>query len=308
MIRQDLIEIESKHRTYNILANYNGYVIDTVQVMANVFKFKNRYPTVKILFPVKIAPIPDILDRLAPHVDGWDISNVEEFKLIQQYDMLVSLCGPSWDAHDIYTITSDNLFLVVDGDAQFEIAKDHSFTTFNRVNEYRISKKQSFFGNFRTDFLNAHIHFSHNSRTVENYNAFLERYNDCEQLNIGGGFHNFDETIQLNNQIIYAEPGQIFFENAVYLACDVIERKKGILVLDKSIYCHLGWSNKHKILADDPYNNTKSILIGPTCSSSDYIGQAEYNGNKVIFSNIPATCLGLNRSFNGIPKANITII
>lgn len=155
---------------------------------------------------------------------------------------------------------------------------------------------------------------------------------EVKYINLGGGLHELTDTEikelcsylskqEKKHQVIF-EPGQYIFKNSGYLTTKILERREFgediLLVTNASKLNHLNWSTPKLLHSGEEASTRKVKIYGPTCYEEDYLGCYEVSeefaahsmneGDILLFSNISSYSANLNRSFNGIDKAEVHIV
>ncbi len=301
---------------------------DLSKLKENIKQIKNKTNDINFLFPVKCCNYFKVLDIIASNDFGFDISNWNEYKIIEKYlnKQFVSVSGPL--SYELSNCEYFNIHIV-----------SNNFSSYKEKNGIRInfnSNDKFTFSRFGVDYKLmdekirnkiTYIHF-HNSdyKKIEKCNNIyeevkniLEYFPNLKILNIGGHLEDLsfeDGIIYLNkirslipnNILLYAELGDFLFKNVGILYSKVIDVRKDeeiqIVTLNFSKMANQRWAYPKYIANSSELNRT--IFYGCSCCETDIYLETTANtlniGDEVKFSNISPYSYQWNTSFNGVEK------
>lgn len=315
-------------------------------VESNVKKFISELPSgCRLLFSVKAFPREDVIDWLAQYVDGFDISNEHEARLVSKWNnKIISVVGPNFNVqkieHEIGR-TPDHIYN--DGNISPNFDLNYGLSIRVKVTDFIKNNVDadlpSRFGAGRLEISNLvkgmdkvgfHFHASSNKlvcrEMFDNFFLFLENldldFNKIKTINIGGGWYTMSVDVlsslilylkSKTNAIIHLEPGHGLFYDAGYAICKVISTVSvdGVhyVTTDISPDLHLKWSTLNMV--DDRHSLTDSFyLSGPTCFEGDIIkvnGDVSRikTGDTLLLNGVCSYSVGWSLSFNGVQQAAI---
>lgn len=94
---------------------------DLLEFKNNIMKIKNQTKNINFLFPVKCCNCSAVLDIVNDNEFGFDISNQNEFKIIEKYlkKQFVSVSGPL--SYELNNSNYDNLHIVSNNLSNFKV-------------------------------------------------------------------------------------------------------------------------------------------------------------------------------------------
>lgn len=294
----------------------------------NIKKIKYKTNDINFLFPVKCCNNSKVLDIIADNGFGFDVSNTNEYRLIEKYlnNQFVSVSGPL--SYELSNCKYHNIHIV-----------SNNFSTFKETNGIRINFNSSdnfSFSRFGVDYKSinedirnniAYVHF-HNSdhkdlEKCQNIYAeikrILEYFPNLKNLNIGGHLEDlsFEDGITYMNTIkslipdnisLYVELGDFVFKNVGVLYSKVVDIREDdntqIVTLNFSKMANQRWAYPKYIVNNKDLVNT--IFYGCSCCETDIYLETKANklsiGDEVKFENISPYSYEWNTSFNGVEK------
>lgn len=309
----------------------NPYVeFNLRELEKNVDELKKSCENIIFIFPVKCCTHYKVLELMNKKLDGFDISNLAEYNLINNFNFknkFISCTGPL-----SYTLINKEYVNVVINNMDFY---DKGLGIRINFNDNRNFEK-SHFGINRLDINNyvknevRYIHF-HNSdkRTIkkceyifEEIKKILEIFPNLTHLNIGGHLEDLtkEEGIEYLNIVreivpskinLIVELGDFLFKNCGTLYTKVVDSKivneKQIIILNFSKMANQRWVypalKKEQLKDEMEYDTT---FYGCSCCEVDTFLETKckrcYTGEKVAFSNISPYSYEWNNSFNGVGK------
>jgi diaminopimelate decarboxylase len=314
-------------------------------IQENAYRFKNILSeNCYLLFSVKSFPTLDAIDLLSSYIDGFDISNEHEAKIVANWNKKIfSAVGPCLKPDLIEAQINkkiDYIYNDLSNISQFTLSKNLSIRV--KVTDFITNldvDMPSRFGVNKTsikeiaenyNLTGFHFHASShemiNIKMFENFFQFLKKIKfNTERIlniNIGGGWYissidRMHSTIKyiknFTSAKIFIEPGFGFFYNSGYAVCTIINIDKinniTYVTTDISPDIHLKWSTPY--LIDKNYSDSNFFyLCGSTCFEGDTI---KINGDDMdlkigktlILGGICSYSVGWNTSFNGIQPVAI---
>ena len=292
----------------------------------NLTKLKNETDSINFLFPVKCCTNPKVLEIIVRNNFGFDISNINEFKIVQKYlkNQFVSVSGPL--SYELLNCEYHNIHIVANN---FSSYKENMGlrVNFNSNNNFEFSR----FGvdyklvpeNIREKITYVHLHNSDHRNLekcryiYEEIKSVLTYFPNLNKINIGGHLEDlsFDDGINYlktvrglipNNISLYVELGDFLFKNVGTLYSNVIDvrqdNKLQIVTLNFSKMANQRWAYP-KYLASNK-NLMPTIFYGCSCCETDIYLETQSEklsiGDEVIFKNISPYSYQWNTSFNGI--------
>ena len=189
-----------------------------------------------------------------------------------------------------------------------------------------------------------HVHHGSERNRASTYRAIIrglkilieQQHLEPKFINLGGGWHNMDREgiIKVLGEArqafpapcaILLEPGRWYAENTGFAVGTIVNQTLAAdtvkYTVNLSRECHLRWSKVKLIFP--VYASAKKVrkvqFFGPSCYEDDRIGSflLPYHddfltesgftpGQRVVFSGVSTYSVALNRSFNGIPKADVS--
>lgn len=348
-------------------------IFDLSKIESNMLHLKRleKVYNCKILMATKSFPNIKVINLAHKHLSGFDISNINEFKLIPKklLSKVLWISSPalsiakiikpikSTKANFIFSVNSEDQIKELHRvkNCKYTIRLDTS-SFLNTNSKFRIHSRFGFnsddpqkildvISKSKNHFIGFHFHHGFEQNTIRDYVKMAKvAYKLSQQIkipikyiNLGGGLVHLNEK-DLNQLlfeirkflprsiILVFEPGRFLSKNAGFAVghcISILQRadKHYICTLDLSRTSHLMWSYPY-LLTTNPKikskNNLKIEFVGPTCYEFDRIAEiyednhqnssilSKYKkGSVIIFSNISGYSVAWNRSFNGIPNANI---
>ena len=298
----------------------------------NIKDLKQQTNNINYLFPVKCCNHPKVLKIINNNGFGFDISNINEFKIIEKYlvNQFVSVSSPL--SYQLSNCKYQNLHIVANNLGSFS---DNKGIRIN-LNSNKLFDNSRFGEDYKTlnkDFRNriSYIHL-HNSdhKTLEKcdeiYNEIrniIKTFPNLKIINIGGHLEDlsFDEGITYLNRIreiipnninIYAELGDFLFKNVGTLYANVVDvrydDKKQIVTLNFSKMANKRWAYPIYYSESSTELLFDTVFYGCSCCETDMYLETKtkklFIGDKVIFKNISPYSYQWDITFNGIDKMN----
>lgn len=296
----------------NLKTNGPTLVYETNKIKENIDYYNGLKKEFELdyLFPVKAFPNSKILSIFKAKGFGFDVSNRNELKLID-------------DKKGVFLMYSD---------PTNKIKNKNGI----RINIYGKYIKSHFGdivdGNKSYEIVHLHVAESKNKFVLEEILKSIRtvNYTNVKILNIGGGYEelsyqqlrNFISKVKLfipKSVKLIMEPGSIWFKNSGYLITRVTNinnlRNIKYVYLSASKVLHLNWSVPKIYYVELPKKNILNkmqnfVFCGSTCYEKDifctYKSKINIKENtKIIFSEIESYSYSWNSSFNGIAKAKV---
>lgn len=299
------------------------------------------------LFPVKSFPHMEVLKIASKYFKGFDISNKNEFNLIEDldYDILWGSCtflGEDFlnlDKNIIYDIQSSHHEKL----DSFALRINISNLLDGKVSQFGMEPEQIEKHINLKEVKNIHVHYSgvdlnlnHFKKLVEFVKSFATKLPNLEKINLGGGLGSLgeDEISEYISVIRRELKAKIYLEPGLFLSQDtghLFTKVKNILEFDKhniailpiNSQAHLKWSStklRLKLVSMNPTLDKKLqpgkkwIFCGATCSEQDRI--VELNSvtkliqinDIVMISGLNGYCYSWGTDFNGIPELQVVFI
>lgn len=302
-------------------------IVDLKKFEENIKKIKSTCKGVSFIFPVKCCTNRRVLKIVCKNMDGFDISNNNEYQLIKKYQKNKLICSS--------------------GPLSYELKdKKNVNVAFNNINDW--DKKHGIRINFNdnTNFQESHfgtpislcnkeikdsikyLHF-HNSdykdklkceQIYEQIKSIVKQFSNLEILNIGGhledltweegiGYLKKIREILPNNINVVTEIGDFLFKDCGVLYCQVIDSKiidrKQIIILNFSQMANQRWVHpKLNKIYEGTFTTT---FYGNSCCEVDtYLANIKCKemkkGEELVFNNISTYGYQWNNNFNGVPK------
>ena len=280
-----------------------------LEVINSRLKFlsSSKPENLKVLFPVKSFAHDKVLELAAKYIDGFDVSNPNEYNLIYDYTMnssIVWCSGPFiidemikrdiiCDVSSYSKLSTSNSSLRVDPDF---------LSSYKRRSRFGFSCKELLSNNSLNHITYLHFHYASEQNTLQDYKEIIDY---CVQLysvknlkklhvNLGGGFthfneNDFNELFSYVSKFLYInfiiEPGRFISTQSGLLFGRVKDYfKKDLehyITVSVSSLSHLKWgcekigfsffstnTSVKEFLIDSSMN---SYILGATCSERDII-------------------------------------
>lgn len=294
----------------------------------NIYKLKTNTNNINFLFPIKCCNHPKVLKIVIDNNFGFDISNKNEFKLIEKYlnNQFISVSSPlSYELsnckyHNIHIISNNFSTFKENNGIRINFNSNPNFTYSRFGIDYKLINED-----LRHKITYLHIHNSdhknlklcmHIYKEIEN---IIKYFPNLKSLNIGGHLEDlsFDEGIDYLNTIrkivpnninIFTELGDFLFKNVGTLYSKVIDIRKDeniqIVTLNFSKMASQRWAYPEYVTNKKKLINT--IFFGCSCCETDIYLETQAEelniGDEVIFKNISPYSYQWNTTFNGIEK------
>lgn len=299
---------------------------DLSKLNDNIKKLKYKTNNINFLFPVKCCSNSKILDIVVDNGFGFDVSNMNEFKIIEKYldKQFVSASGPL--SYELTDCDYDNIHVFL---ADINSYKENRGLriNFNSNNNFNFSRfgidYKKIDSNIRKKIKYIHFHNSDHKDLekcediYKEINNILEYFPNLEIINIGGHIEelSFEEGIKYLNTIrnlipdnilLYAEIGDFLFRDVGTLYSKVIgiknDEETQMVTLNISKIANQRWT-RPIYLSDGKY---KTMFYGCSCCETDIYLETEADklniGDEVIFKNISPYSYEWDTSFNGIDE------
>lgn len=281
-------------------------------IESNIKKIReisNLYTNVKVIMAVKSFCEPRILSLIGHSLEGFDVSNISEFELVNDKitNKYVSVCGPAAKWSDFNKLNLANISFDISTKSQLNDALKSPNSLFGvrvRINDYKDDEmiKESHFGfTFETIEMNIplskiqgfHFHRGFGNNEVEHYINTVKKILDfiknknikIKYINCGGGYKwkNFQEIVHelvkiVPNDIdLFFEPGDLLFENSGFISTKILDihdksDSELDIIVDASKDSHLKWSRPNYLFPQNGKSEIRLNIFGSTCFEGDYIG------------------------------------
>lgn len=298
------------------------------RLQKNIDELKKKTNNINFLFPVKCCKNSKVLNIIANSGFGFDVSNKNEFKIIEKYlnKQFVSVSGPL--SYELCNCKYQNIHIV-----------SNNFSSFTEHNGIRInfnSNPKFNFSRFGVDYRLldetvrakiSYIHF-HNSdhkdlekceEIYKEIKEILNKFPNLKKINIGGHIEDlsFKEGLNYLNVVrkiipenisLYVEIGDFLFKNVGVLYGNVIDVRSDnqvqIVTLNFSKMANQRWAYPKYIKNNNDL--VKTIFFGCSCCETDVYLETESGrlnvGDEVKFENISPYSYEWNTTFNGVEK------
>ena len=298
---------------------------------------------VNFLFPVKSFPHNTILELASKYAIGFDVSNINEFNLIQEYlnsnsvvwssapyfiDDLSSSCETYIDLNSLDLIDQIQDKSKVSLRLNTDFVRDESRFGLKTDEIVKILKSNK-------DIKAIHAHLSGVDNIIEDYFEILKEFKLISDevkrplvFNFGGGFSpisqdsikGFVDVVkkELAEHKVLIEPGRWVARGAGFALGKILNINKKFVTLSLSPSCHLKWIepkvNLSLVAKKDLEKKDEIMFSGPTCYENDLICSIQSDlsqlsiGDKVLIDNVSGYCVAWNHSFNGISQADVVFI
>lgn len=303
---------------------------DLKKLEKNIENLKQKCKNVIFIYPVKCCTNAKVLNIMYNKLDGFDVSNINEYNLIKNFDIskkFISATGPL-----SYTLIDNRKIHVTVNNLEFYKEGLGIRVNFNSNDNFEKSHFGVNYKNIDNTIRNnvQYIHF-HNSdkRTVEKCECIIEEikkilscFPNVKYLNIGGHLEDLTENdgicyintvrkiIPTNIKLI-VEDGDFLFKNCGTMHARVIDSKivdgKQIVILNFSKMANQRWVYPTlKESQQEKISKYETSFYGCSCCEVDIFLETKckkYSVNEnLIFSNISPYSYEWNNSFNGIKK------
>lgn len=295
---------------------------------SNIIKLKTDTADINFLFPVKCCNHVHVLELIVKNGFGFDVSNMNEFKLIEKYldNQFVSASGPL--SFELMDCNYHNIHVVSNNFSSFK-ENNGIRVNFNSNNNFSISR----FGvdyklideSIREKITYVHVHNSDHKnleqcqKIYEEIQNIISFFPNLKKLNIGGHLEDlsFEDGINYLNEIrkivpnninLYVELGDFLFKNVGTLYSKVIDIRKDneiqFVTLNFSKMANQRWA--YPIYNNSSEKVIKTIFFGCSCCETDIYLETEAEefaiGDEVVFTNISPYSFQWDTSFNGVEK------
>jgi len=303
---------------------------DLLEFKNNIMKIKNQTKNINFLFPVKCCNCSAVLDIVNDNEFGFDISNQNEFKIIEKYlkKQFVSVSGPL--SYELNNSNYDNLHIVSNNLSNFKVGNGIRIN-FNSNDAFDYSR----FGmdytlldkKIKNNIEYIHLHNSDHrdlkkcKNIYEEINKIIKEFPSLKKINIGGHLEDlsFEEGIEYLNNVrnivpenitMFVELGDFLFKNVGILYCNVVDvrydDKIQVVTLNFSKMANQRWAYPQYISNNSETSNIKTIFYGCSCCETDIYLETYSHllhiGDTIIFKNISSYSYQWNTSFNGVNK------
>lgn len=294
----------------------------------NIIKLQTETSGINFLFPVKCCNHVSVLELVANNNFGFDVSNMNEFKLIEKYldSQIVSASGPL--SFELLDCKYHNIHVVSNNFSTF-IENNGIRINFNSNNNFSISRFGVDYKLINEDITNkityVHVHNSDHKNLKQCQKIYDEIQNiikffpSLKILNIGGHLEDlsFEDGINYLNKIkeivpnnikLYVELGDFLFKNVGTLYSKIIDIRKDkdvqFVTLNFSKMANQRWA--YPTYTTNSNNLIKTIFFGCSCCETDIYLETEAEefviGDEVVFKNISPYSYQWDTSFNGVEK------
>ncbi len=295
-------------KAYLTQANENLMAFD-IDVIVSRLKFLayEKPNNLKVLFPVKSFAHPKVLELVNKHLDGFDVSNLNEYDLIRGHvtnSTLVWCSGP-FQSEDMI-----NLDIICDVSSYNKLLTNKSslrvdpdfLSTYKNKSRFGFSCKELSANKDLNSFSYLHFHYASEQNTLNDYkeiidycvNLYSEKELDQLCVNLGGGFTHFskedfielfDYIAQFSHMSFIIEPGRFISSHSGLLfgrVKDYFQKNlEHYITVSVSSLSHLKWGCEKIGFSTFSANtsakenlidgSTTSHLLGATCSERDII-------------------------------------
>ena len=289
---------------------------------------------IELYFAVKACSELGLLSVIAPYVDGFDVSNGNEFVVVKSLGKPVSYYDPTGHSppSGVKTIIAER--------PEFLPQDSPHIVRFNAT-ELFPEKTKSRFGFSLAELSQVqnlegvHIHLRElHEYSLEEFRSIIKKLRQIHPqlsfLNLGGGWHKLEnsndyqrilQSLRSENPYLRLriEPGRFFTWNCGQVCGQImsINRQRHELVTNISSYLHLNWSDPQlKIVTSEAVATLKVQIFGPTCFEFDQIGNYVVSqgwweslkvGDTISFSGISSYTLQRQAEFNGHRKCTLNM-
>ena len=295
----------------------------------NIVKLKNETNNINFLFPVKCCNNPKVLEMIVANNFGFDISNINEFKIIEKYltNQFVSVSGPL--SYELLYCEYHNINIVANNFSSYK-ENNGLRINFNSNNKFEFSR----FGvdyklveeSIRKKITYIHLHNSDHrdlekcKYIYEEIKNILTYFPNLNKINIGGHLEDlsFDDGINYlrtmrdlipKNISLYVELGDFLFKGVGILYGNVVDVRQDnglqIVTLNFSKMANQRWAYPQYLTSDND-NLIHTIFYGCSCCETDVYLETQSKilniGDEVKFTNISPYSYQWNTSFNGVKE------
>lgn len=305
---------------------------NTKKLIDNIAQLKKECCGIKFLFPTKCCTNKKILQIANKYLDGFDISNKNEYKLICQYvsadnKKIISSSGPL----GFENVDVKNALIAVNSFNYYKKGFGLRIN-FNSFKNFEISHFGEDITSIETSMANdiSYIHFHLadsrnaliNNKILLNIKIILKKFPALKFLNIGGNLESLsmqDAILFLNRVrkiipkhiVLIVEVGDLLFDGCGELFCKVIDtkivNKKQIAILDVSKMANLRWS--YLKYNENSLEEFETEFYGSTCCETDIVYKGRCHkliiGEFIKFYNVSPYSYQWNKSFCGLNKIKI---
>lgn len=324
-----------KHFSMNSNTPSFYYDIDEI-VLTLKTVFSNKPKNFKIIFPVKSFADTEFYSQINEIVDGYDISNKEEFDQIKNFADKEVFCSAPY----LIKSFSDDVIYGINSSEKNQYSKYIIRITLDSESRFGLPLED-----VSKELMNKSIGVHFHSQWWEG-NSFesvddvidkiIEKYNPPKGFifNIGGGYNKLEldklkEAVyklcsKYSDYEFVIESGRAIIKNNGFLLGKVIDiqninsKKLTRVITSISSVCHLRWElqgstiNFFNINSSKQHSSYNNILIcGPTVYEGDRTFSIETQktvnlGDIVVIDKVSGYAMAWNHSFNGIEKAKVS--
>ncbi len=299
---------------------------------------------VRMLFPVKSFPAPQVLKLAARYLDGFDVSNRAEYQLIRKFASRGKDIWVSGPVHEVPSHPFKNrLKVAANSTDAFFHSRSKKFGAL-RINASTILKRvdEGRFGASFREALNApvdsfSVHMGFQSTTVEDLMRMFLKFHELskkrkiQSVNFGGGWERLseDDAKWLMTEIgrrkpnfqVFFEPGRWWSQDAGVIETEILDVRTHPdgwdVTLSGSRMAHLKWSQLrlNKIPRQITNARTKKSIrfFGPTCAEDDFLlkiagkitDPSKCVGQTISLEGVCGYSFAWNTGFNGFAPARI---
>lgn len=294
----------------------------------NIIKLQTETSGINFLFPVKCCNHVSVLELVVNNNFGFDVSNMNEFKLIEKYldSQFVSASGPlsfellDCQYHNIH-IVSNNFGTFRENDGiRINFNANNNFSTSRFGVDYKLINE-----NIKNKITYIHVHNSDHKnleqcqKIYDEIQKIIKCFPNLKILNIGGHLEDlsFEDGINYLNKIrkivsnnikLYVELGDFLFKDVGTLYSKIIDIRKDkdvqFVTLNFSKMANQRWA--YPTYTTNSNNLIKTIFFGCSCCETDIYLETEAEefaiGDEVTFKNISPYSYQWDTSFNGVEK------
>ena len=303
--KQKLLKAYLTQEDENLMAFDLDVIVSRLKFLAN-----GKPKNLKVLFPVKSFAHPKILELISKYLDGFDVSNTNEYSLIREHILSSSLI---WCSGPFLIDDMVKLDVICDVSSYNKLSTsttslrvDPDFlSSYKRRSRFGFSCKELLSDKNLCDISYLHFHYASEQNTLKDYKEIIDY---CAKLystkkltklsvNLGGGFTHFNEK-EFNDLFNYLsqfsyinfiiEPGRFISTQSGLLfgrVKDYFEKDlEHYITVSVSSLSHLKWgcekisfsffstnSSTHEFSID---SSKASHILGATCSERDIILKA----------------------------------
>lgn len=293
----------------------------------NIDKIKSECKGISFIFPIKCCTNKKVLKIVNEKMDGFDVSNRNEYEIIKEYKENKIICSSGPMSYELKG--NKNVYVALNNISDFDLENGLRIN-FNDSTKFQ----KSHFGTSISLCSNEvkenvkYLHF-HNSDEKDNFKceqiyeqvrSIITQFKNIKILNIGGHLEDLSwedgvkylkkiRKIIPNNISLIAEVGDFLFKECGTLYCKAVDCKiindEQIIILNFSRMANQKWV--HPYLDKKFEGEYSTNFYGNSCCEADcYLEKCRCKkiekGQDLIFNNISTYGYQWNNNFNGINK------